>query len=90
MININKIKEKFENHVLQNLDKENFYKIIEFLSKEKCDYIEDILSDYLDLFNIPYEEFIRKYNILNNKYNGKFLEKASEDMNMLEEFYEIK
>lgn len=89
MINIKNIKEKFENHVFQNLDKENVYKIIEFLSREKCDYIEDIVSDYLDLFNIQYEEFIRKYNILNDKYNGDFLEKASADMNILEEFYKI-
>ena len=89
MIDIKNIKEKFEKSVFYNLDKENFYKIIDFLLKEKCDYIDDIISDYLDLFNIQYEEFIRKYNILNDKYNGEFLQRASEDMNMLEEFYEI-
>lgn len=89
MININEIKEKFEDNVFQNLNKSNFYKIVKFLSKENCDYIEDIVSDYLDLFNIQYEEFLRKYDILNNKYNGEFLKVASEDMNILEEFYEI-
>lgn len=87
MLNISEIKEKFEDSVFKNLNKENFNKIIEFLLKEECNYIEDIISDYLDLFNMEYEEFVRKYNILNNKYNGEFLEKASEDMNLLEEFY---
>ena len=70
-------------------NKENFSKIITFLLKEKCDFVEDIISDYLDLFNIEYDEFVRIYNILNDKYNGEFLKEASEDMNKLEEFYQI-
>ena len=89
MIDINDIKEKYNDSVLKNLNKENFYKIAEFLLKEKCDYLEDIVSDYLDLFNFEYEEFKKKYNILNEKYNKEFLKKASEDMNILEEFYEV-
>ena len=87
MIDIKDIKEKFEKSVILNLDKENANKILKFLIDEKCDYIEDIMTDYLDLFNFDYEDFVNKYNKLNNKYDGKFLEKASEDMNLLEEFY---
>jgi len=41
------------------------------------------------LFNFEYEEFVIKYNLLNDKYNGEFLSLASEDMNLLEEFYEV-
>jgi len=89
MINIEELKDKFEPHVFQNLNKENVYKILEFLYKEKCDYIEDLIEDYLDLFNFEYEEFVIKYNLLNDKYNGEFLSLASEDMNLLEEFYEV-
>ena len=89
MEDIEKLKEKFEEEVFENLDRENFNKIVEFLISEKCDYIEDIVCDYLDLFNIQYEEFVEKYNKLNNKYEGKFLSQASEDMNLLEEFYLI-
>ena len=89
MINIDEIKEKYEESVFENLDKENFYKIVTFLSKEKCNYIEDIVSDYLDLFNMQYDEFIKQYEKLNKKYNGMLIEKASEDMNILEELYLI-
>ena len=89
MIDIDEIKKKFDKNVFKNLDKENFYKIAKFLLEEKCDFLEDIVSDYLDLFNFQYDDFLRKYNVLNNKYKGKFLEKASEDMNLLEEFYEV-
>ena len=87
MIDINEIKAKFDKKVIENIDKENAHKIIEFLIKEKCIFIDEIISDYLDLFTFEYGEFSNKYKRLNNKYNGKFLEKASKDMNLLEEFY---
>jgi len=79
---------KFEPDVLKRLDKDNIKLIINFLVLEDCCFIEDMISDYIDLFLIPYKEFVNKYNILNNKYNGNYLEMASYDMNMLEEFYE--
>lgn len=81
------IEEKYESNVFTNLDKENRNKILSFLQKEKCNCIEELLYDYLDLFLIPYENFIRRYAFLNQKYNGLFLSKASEDMNLFEEFY---
>ncbi len=87
MEKIEKIKEKYSESVIKNLNKENFYKIYNFLIKEKCDFIDDIVSDYLDLFNFDYDVFIKKYIKLNEKYNKQFLNRASEDMNLLEEFY---
>ena len=84
---MNEILEKYSNSVIRNLDKENVSKILLFLEREKCEYIEDILEDYLDLFTFEYEIFVEKYNKLNEKYNNKFLELASADMNLLEEFY---
>ncbi len=89
MIDINEIKSKFEKNMIDNVKRENAQKILTFLANEKCNFIEDIVTDYLDLFAFDYDEFINKYENLNNKYNGAFLEKASEDMNLLEEFYYI-
>ena len=52
-------------------------------------YIDiDLLNDYIDLFIIEYDDFIRRYIILNEKYNYKYLELAAEDMNYLEEMYD--
>lgn len=79
--------EKYSNTTLSNLNNDNMLKIIKFLEQEKCDYIEDLLEDYLDLFTIEYEVFVDKYNKLNNKYNNNLLPIASEDMNILEEFF---
>ena len=84
---MDEIIEKYTNSIIKRLDKENMQKIIKFLQDNHCDYIEDILTDYLDLFTIDYEEFIKKYRILNQKYQNSFLLLASEDMNLLEEFF---
>lgn len=86
-MNIDELMDKFEYDVFKNLDITNFNKIINFLLQQGCDYVEDIVTDYIDLFNISYDEFVNKYNLLNKKYNGIFLEMASLDMNLFEEFY---
>ena len=86
--NIEDIVSKYDSEVLDKLNKENMAKIIIFLQKENCDFIEDLLNDYIDLFIIEYDDFIRRYIILNEKYNYKYLELAAEDMNYLEEMYD--
>ena len=80
--------EKYSDSIIDRLDKVNFNKIVMFLTNEECDYVEDLVEDYLDIFVIDYNEFVRKYNILNKKYNNKYLELVSEDMNLLEELFE--
>ena len=72
--NIEDIVSKYDSEVLAKLNKENMAKIIIFLQKENCDFIEDLLNDYIDLFIIEYDDFIRRYIILNEKYNYKYLE----------------
>ena len=78
---------KFEKSVISNINKENVMKIVTFLSSEKCDYIEELLEDYLDLFTFDYNDFVNKYNKLNLKYNNNLLSFVKDDMNILEEFY---
>ena len=85
---MNEILDKYADSTIKHLEKNNINKIVEFLEKENCEFIGDILEDYLDLFIIEYDTFIERYNELNKKYNNKFLELASEDMNLLEEFFD--
>ena len=82
---MDEIFEKFNNSVINNLDTENIKKIMQFLIDHNCEYLEDIVEDYLDLFTIEYDEFVKRFNKLNQKYNNKYLELAGEDMNYLEE-----
>ena len=87
MDNFDEILNKFSDSTIKKLDLNNMNKIIIFLNQEKCDYIEDLLEDYLDLFTIEYDEFVNKYQKLNEKYHKEYLRRASQDMNLLEEFF---
>ena len=49
---MNEIFDKYSKSVLRKLNRDNLSKIINFLKKEKCDYIEDLIEDYLDIFTI--------------------------------------
>ena len=80
--------DKYSSSVIKNIDKDNMNRIIEFLKSENCSYIKELLDNYLDLFTFDYDEFVDKYNKLNNKYSN-YLELVKDDMNLLEEFYSI-
>ena len=69
---------------LKNLNEENMNKIICFLKLNGCDFIEDIIRDYLDIFTIDYELFVSKYNDLNEKYDFKYMEKMRLNIDLLE------
>lgn len=83
--NIDEIIEKYESYVIKKLDKDNMTKIVYYLINYGVNYIEDLFDGYLDLFLIPYEEFVNKFNLLNNKYNGNLINIISEDLSILEE-----
>ena len=80
--------DKYETSVLKNIDMKNFDAIIEFLKGKNMDFIDELIIDYLDLFLIPYNEFVKKCNKLEEKYGENLVEKIGNDMNILEEFYQ--
>ena len=81
--------EKYEKYVFNEIEKENSMKIVKFLLDNKCDYVDELVEDYLDLFTFSYDEFVSKFNKLNEKYNNNLINEIKEDMNILEEFYLI-
>ena len=78
---------KYEESVSKNLDKDNVDKILSFLSLNGCDYIEELLENYLDIFAFEYNEFVIRFNKLNDKYNHNLINEIKDDMNILEELY---
>lgn len=81
--------EKYDIGVIKNLNKDNVERIIVFLENNNCDYIEDLLEDYLDIFTFEYDDFVCKFNKLNQKYSNELIERVRDDMNILEEFYTV-
>ena len=78
---------KYEKSIIKNIDKDNLEKIISFLLSKNCDFIEDLLDDYLDIFVFDYDEFVDKFNKLNNDYNNNLINEIRNNTNILEEFY---
>ena len=78
---------KYEESVIKNLDKDNVDKILSFLSLNGCDYIEELLENYLDIFTFEYNEFVIRFSKLNDKYNHNLINEIKDDMNILEELY---
>ena len=78
---------KYEESVIKNIHRDNLEKIITFLVSKGCDYVEELLEDYLDLFTFDYHDFVTKFNKLDEKYQHHFIDEVREDMNLLEEFY---
>lgn len=83
---MNNLFNQYEKDLLLNLDKDNYKKILDFLYIEVPEYTEDIVTNYLDLFLINYEEFKNKYNKLKDKYGINFLK---EDISILEQIYTV-
>lgn len=77
----------YEDSVIKNIDKVNINKIVSFLVSNGCDYIEELLEDYLDIFTFEYDEFVEKFNKLNDKYKHNLINEIRDDMNILEELY---
>ena len=80
--------EKYSLGILEDLDSDNVKKIVEFLQLNNCNYIDELLNNYLDLFTLDYEEFKTKFNILNKKYNYNLIEEIEYNMDIIEEFFE--
>ena len=81
--------DKYEKSVINSLNKENVKKIIKLLVTNNCDYIEELLEDYLDIFVFDYNDFKNKFDKLNKIYNNNLINEIRDDMNILEEFYTI-
>lgn len=84
---LEEVLKKYDLKYLKSLDVNNMRKILEFLIKENCDFIIDILENYLDLLSIDYDTFREKYCRLNLKYHYEYMALVRENMNYLEEMY---
>ena len=78
---------KYEKSVIDNFDTENATEIVRYLLSNNCDYLKELIEDYLDIFTFDYTDFVDKFEILNKKYNFNLINEIKNDMNILEEFY---
>ena len=82
------LRENFDEELIKKVDLENVAKIFNYLNKNGVYYAKDLLLNSLDLFLLPYEEFIKKFEILKEKLGIDFVNKLGEDSSLIEIMYE--
>lgn len=75
----------YDASVLENIEPDNFEKIIAYLQKEAIDYIEDIIVTYLDIFLLDALEFQKRWEKLKKQYGNNYYHILKENMEILEE-----
>lgn len=87
-IDIKILRENFDEELIKKVDLENVAKIFNYLNKNDVYYAKDLFLNSLDLFLLPYEEFIKKFEILKEKLGIDFVNKLGEDSSLIEIMYE--
>lgn len=87
-IDIKILKENFDEEMIEQINLENVSKILRYLNDNMVYYAKDLLLSSLDLFLLPEDEFIKKFENLKNKLGPDFVEKLGEDISLIEIMYE--
>ena len=87
-IDINILKENFSADLINQINIDNLNKIFNYLNENGVYYAKDLLLTSLDLFLLPCEIFIKKFEKLKNKLGDNFVEFLGENSSLLEIMYE--
>ena len=82
------LKENFDTETIAKMDAENIYKILNYLDRKGVYYAKALVLSSLDLFLLPADEFIKKFEKLKNKLGNDYIDKLGEDMSLIEMMYE--
>lgn len=82
------LKENFDNETILKLDVDNLYNILKYLDKNGIYYYKDLLLSSLNLFLLPHEEFINRFEKLKSELGPDFADKLGEDSSLIEIMYE--
>ena len=81
---LNLIYDNYEEDFINSLDEENFIKISNLFKNNNFYFINDIYLNYLEIFNLDYEEVFNKLEILKNKLGNNYNYIIGNDMRYLD------
>lgn len=87
-LDIQVLKENFDEEIIKELDINNVAKIYKYLVDNGIYYAKDLLLESLDLFLLPKEEFITKFEKLKNVLGEDYIDKLGEDLSLSEIMYQ--
>ena len=74
----------YELNYINALSEENFDKIFKFLKKEGFNYINDIILDYLELFQIDYTYVQKAFDDVKKIANNNYTKSISHNMTLID------
>ena len=86
-IDIKILKENFDMELIKKIDKNNVSYIYKYLMDNGIYYVKDLLLSSLDLFLLPYQQFINQFEKLKQKLGPDFVDKLGEDTSLIELMY---
>lgn len=86
-VDIKVLKENFDDEMISQIEEENVAKIYSYLIKEGIYYAKDLFISSLDLFLLPSEVFIQKFEKLKNELGSDYINKLGEDSSLIEIMY---
>lgn len=87
-IDIKVLRENFDDELISKIDSNNVSKILNYLDRNNIYYSKDLQLNSLDLFLLPYEEFVKKFENLKTKLGPDFADKLGNDTSLIEIMYE--
>lgn len=87
-LDIKILKENFDDDMISKIDIDNISKIFKYLNYNGVYYAKDLFLSSLDLFLMPLDDFINKFEILKDKLGVSFVEKLGEDSSLIKIMYE--
>lgn len=87
-IDIKILKENFDEEMIEQIDATNVAKISKYLLDNDIYYTKDLFLSSLDLFLLPNELFVQKFERLKQKLGEDYVEKLGEDSSLIEIMYE--
>lgn len=86
-LDIKVLKENFDDEMIKSIDTLNVAKISKYLEECGIYYFKDLFLSSLDLFLLPYEEFVKKFEKLKEKLGHNYIDKLGEDLSLIEIMY---
>ena len=87
-LDISILRENFDDETINKVDFENVYKIFSYLKENNVYYANDLLILSLDLFLLPVDQFINRFEKLKSKLGEDYVDKLGDDFSLIEIMYE--
>ena len=86
-VDIKILKENFDEDLLKQIDSNNVNRIFEYLKDNDIYYYKDLFLNSLDLFLLPCDSFINKFERLKKELGSDYIDKLAEDSSLIEIMY---